>query len=153
MIATAFPLTLQLTFLGVLIAVVMSLVFGVLGALYRDKWHDQLVRVFSIAAVATPSFWLGILLIQWFALGDNPLFPSGGTRRPAGVGLRRLAALHGAARPGPGHPGLRLADPRGPHLHGGGTGPRLRPHRDRQRRPLPRSGLQATCSATPWSPR
>lgn len=82
MIGSAFPLTLQLTFLGVLIAIVLSLAFGILGALYRDKWQDQLVRVFSIAAIATPSFWLGILLIQWFALGENPLFPSGGIATP-----------------------------------------------------------------------
>jgi len=61
MIGSAFPLTLQLTFLGVLIAIVLSLAFGILGALYRDKWQDQLVRVFSIAAIATPSFWLGIM--------------------------------------------------------------------------------------------
>lgn len=86
MIAKAFPLTLQLTFLGVIIAVVISLIFGVIGALYRDKWPDQLVRIFSIAAIATPSFWLGILLIQWLALGENPLFPSGGAA-PAGSGL------------------------------------------------------------------
>lgn len=82
MIQGAFPLTLQLTFLGVIIAVVISLVFGVLGALYRDRWPDQAVRILSIAAIATPSFWLGILLIQWFALGANPLFPSGGAAAP-----------------------------------------------------------------------
>ncbi|MEE1621590.1 ABC transporter permease [Zafaria sp. Z1313] len=86
MIAQAFPLTLQLTFLGVLIAIAISLVFGVVAALYRDKAPDQLIRVFSIAAVATPSFWLGILLIQWLALGSNPLFPSGGMP-PAGSGF------------------------------------------------------------------
>ncbi|PQZ86998.1 ABC transporter permease [Arthrobacter sp. MYb227] len=86
MIANAFPLTLQLTFFGVLIAVVIALVFGVLAALYRDRLPDQLVRIFSIAAVATPSFWLGILLIQWLALGQSPLFPSGGAA-PEGSGL------------------------------------------------------------------
>lgn len=81
-IASAFPVTLQLTFLGVLIAIVISLVFGVLAALYRDSWVDQLIRVFSVAAIATPSFWLGILLIQWFALGSNSWFPSGGLADP-----------------------------------------------------------------------
>ncbi|POH61240.1 ABC transporter permease [Arthrobacter glacialis] len=81
-IASAFPVTLQLTFLGVVIAVVISLVFGVLAALYRDTWVDQAIRVFSVAAIATPSFWLGILLIQWFALGDNSWFPSGGLADP-----------------------------------------------------------------------
>ncbi|QAU53101.1 ABC transporter permease [Corynebacterium pelargi] len=64
-IAKAFPITLQLTFLGLIIAAVLSLVFGVLAALYRDRWPDQVIRVVSIAALATPSFWLAILLIQW----------------------------------------------------------------------------------------
>ncbi|MCQ9342646.1 ABC transporter permease [Corynebacterium sp. 153RC1] len=69
-IARAFPITLQLTFLGLIIATVFSLVFGVIAALYRDRWPDQVIRVFSIAALATPSFWLAILLIQW--LGTIP---------------------------------------------------------------------------------
>lgn len=64
-IAKAFPITLQLTFLGLIIAAVLSLVFGVIAALYRDRWPDQVIRVVSIAALATPSFWLAILLIQW----------------------------------------------------------------------------------------
>ncbi|MCB4208257.1 ABC transporter permease [Arthrobacter sp. UM1] len=76
-IAGAFPITLQLTFWGVLLAVAVSLTLGVTAALYRDRWPDQAIRVFSIAAVATPSFWLGILLIQWLAIG-TPVFPAGG---------------------------------------------------------------------------
>ena len=77
-VAKAFPITLQLTFLGLLVAVVLSVVFGVLAAVYRDRWVDQAIRVCSIAALATPSFWLAILLIQW--VGDIPggwgIFPS-----------------------------------------------------------------------------
>lgn len=64
-VAKAFPITLQLTFLGLIIAAVFALVFGVIAALYRDRWPDQAIRVVSIAALATPSFWLAILLIQW----------------------------------------------------------------------------------------
>lgn len=77
MIAKAFPVTLQLTLIGVLLAAVLSFSLGVIAALYRDRWPDQLIRLFSIAAVATPSFWLGILLIQWFAL-DSDWLPTGG---------------------------------------------------------------------------
>jgi len=69
-VAHAFPITLQLTFLGLVLAVVIAAVLGVLAALYRDTWVDQLIRVLTIAALATPSFWLAILLIQW--LGDVP---------------------------------------------------------------------------------
>ena len=77
-VATAFPITLQLTFLGLAIAVVLAVVLGIVAALFRDRWPDQLIRVFSIASLATPSFWLAILLIQW--LGNIPgglgLFPA-----------------------------------------------------------------------------
>ena len=70
MVGRAFPITLQLTFLGLAIAVVVAAVLGVLAALFRDRWVDQVIRVLSIAALATPSFWLAILLIQW--LGEVP---------------------------------------------------------------------------------
>ena len=58
-------------------AAVVSFSLGVLAALYRDSWVDQVIRLISVAAVATPSFWLGILLIQWFSL-ELDLLPSGG---------------------------------------------------------------------------
>lgn len=77
LIAKAFPLTLQLTFIGVFLAAVVSFSLGVIAALYRDSWIDQVIRLLSVAAVATPSFWLGILLIQWFAL-ELDWLPSGG---------------------------------------------------------------------------
>src|SRR5699024_3496822 len=82
LISTALPLTMQLTFLGVFLAVVMALIFGVVAALYRDRWPDQVIRIVSIAGFATPSFWLAILLIQGFALKLD-WFPSGGYVNPA----------------------------------------------------------------------
>lgn len=77
LIAKAFPLTLQLTFIGVFLAAIISFTLGVFAALHRDGWVDQIIRLISVAAVATPSFWLGILLIQWFAL-ELDWLPSGG---------------------------------------------------------------------------
>lgn len=78
MVGSAFPITLQLTFLGVGLAVIIASVLGVIGALYRDRWPDQIIRVISILSLATPSFWLALLLIQW--LGNIPggagLFPA-----------------------------------------------------------------------------
>ncbi|QNP62105.1 ABC transporter permease [Streptomyces genisteinicus] len=81
-IAAAFPLTLQLTLMGLALAVVLAVVLGVTGAVYRDRWPDQVFRVLSMAGVAIPSFWLGVLLIQQFAL-NTPLFPTGGYVNPA----------------------------------------------------------------------
>lgn len=78
MVSTSFPITLQLTFIGLFIAVIFALILGILGALYRDQWQDQAIRVFSIACLATPSFWLALLLIQGFAdvPGGTGTFPA-----------------------------------------------------------------------------
>ncbi|MEV0666378.1 ABC transporter permease [Actinomadura luteofluorescens] len=81
-IGTAFPLTLQLTLLAVLAGVVFALALGVTAALFRDRWPDQAIRVVSMTGVAMPSFWLGILLIQWFAVRLG-WFPTGGYVNPA----------------------------------------------------------------------
>lgn len=62
-IGDAFPITLQLTFISLFIGAVVAIIFGVLAALYRDTWVDQVIRVLSIIGIATPSFWLGVLLI------------------------------------------------------------------------------------------
>ncbi|MDO5721752.1 MAG: ABC transporter permease [Actinomycetaceae bacterium] len=67
-IAEAFPITMQVTFFGLIIAVVLAVLLGVLAALYRDRWPDQVIRVLSIIAIATPSFWLGVLLIYVFQI-------------------------------------------------------------------------------------
>ncbi len=85
----ALPVTLQLTFMGLIFGVVVALILGVVSALYRDKWPDQIIRIFSIACIATPSFWLAVLLILAFqgilpASGKLPDFtvdPSGWFQR------------------------------------------------------------------------
>ncbi|MFI7444482.1 ABC transporter permease [Nonomuraea indica] len=81
-VTTALPLTLQLTFLGLAVAVVLALVLGVTAALFRDRWPDQVIRVVSLVGVAAPAFWLALLMIQWLAVGEG-LFPTGGYINPA----------------------------------------------------------------------
>lgn len=83
-IASALPVTMQLTFMGLIIAVFFAVILGVISALYRDRWPDQVIRVFSIACIATPSFWLAVLMILLFssmlhllpASGQLPSFTS-----------------------------------------------------------------------------
>jgi peptide/nickel transport system permease protein len=76
----AFPITLQLTFLGLIFAVIGSLVLGVVAAIYRDRWPDQIIRVLSIASLSTPSFWLAVLLIQLLGnkVGIFSMLPTSG---------------------------------------------------------------------------
>jgi ABC-type dipeptide/oligopeptide/nickel transport system permease subunit len=43
--------------------VLLAIPLGVIAALKQDTWVDYAVRIFSIAGIATPSFWLGIVVI------------------------------------------------------------------------------------------
>lgn len=80
-VTTALPLTLQLTFLGLGVAVVISLLLGVTAAIYRDRLPDQLIRVVSLTGVAAPGFWLALLMIQYLAV-EAGWFPTGGYVNP-----------------------------------------------------------------------
>ncbi len=77
-IASALPVTLELTFMGLIFAVIISAILGVVSALYRDRWPDQVIRIFSIACIATPSFWLAVLMILLFSSILSVLPASGG---------------------------------------------------------------------------
>ena len=58
-----FMLSLELAILATIVAVVLAIPLGVIAALKQDTWVDYAVRIFSLAGIATPSFWLGIVLI------------------------------------------------------------------------------------------
>jgi peptide/nickel transport system permease protein len=58
-----FTLSLQLAVMATLVAVALAIPLGVLAALKQDTWIDYAVRIFSIAGLSMPSFWLGIVLI------------------------------------------------------------------------------------------
>ena len=58
-----FPLDLEIAIMAVLITAVTGIPAGALAAKYQDKWPDYVLRVFSIIGLATPSFWIAILLI------------------------------------------------------------------------------------------
>jgi peptide/nickel transport system permease protein len=58
-----FTLSMQLAIMATIVAVVLAIPLGVLAAIKQDTWIDYTVRIFSIAGLATPSFWLGIVFI------------------------------------------------------------------------------------------
>jgi peptide/nickel transport system permease protein len=62
-IAIRLQLSLQLAIMATFVAVLLAIPLGTIAALRQDTWVDYVVRVFSIAGLAMPSFWLGILMI------------------------------------------------------------------------------------------
>lgn len=67
-IAIRLQLSLQLAVMATLVAVLLAIPLGTLAALKQDTWVDYTIRVFSIAGLATPSFWLGMLMFLVFLL-------------------------------------------------------------------------------------
>ena len=63
-----FMLSLELAILATIVAVLLAIPLGVIAALKQDTWVDYAVRIFSLAGIATPSFWLGIILIYVFSI-------------------------------------------------------------------------------------
>ncbi len=63
-----FALSMQVALMATIVATVLAIPLGVLAALKQDTWVDYAVRVFSIAGLAMPSFWLGIVIILGFLI-------------------------------------------------------------------------------------
>lgn len=77
MVAQKLPVTLQLSFQAMIVALLIGIPAGVLAAIKRGTPLDYLVSVIGLGGLSVPSFWLGIMLILFFAVTLGWL-PSGG---------------------------------------------------------------------------
>jgi peptide/nickel transport system permease protein len=68
MIMGGLPATLELTVGALLVMLGIAIPLGSFAALYRGSWIDQFSRTVSLLGAAIPSFWLGLLLIDLFAV-------------------------------------------------------------------------------------
>ncbi|GAA5068034.1 peptide/nickel transport system permease protein [Thermocatellispora tengchongensis] len=89
-LAARLPVTLSLALAAMAVAVLISLPLGTLSALRPGGVLDRAISAVTALAVATPSFWLGLLLILVFAI-TFPVFPATGYR-PLSDGLGAYAA-------------------------------------------------------------
>lgn len=62
-IGLRFQLSLQLALMATLLSIIIAIPLGTISAVKQNTWVDYVVRSFSIAGIAMPSFWLGILII------------------------------------------------------------------------------------------
>jgi peptide/nickel transport system permease protein len=68
LVLTRVPVTLALAGYAMGLAAVITLTFGILAAINKGRWPDQLIRIGFLFALTTPNFWFGILLILFFGL-------------------------------------------------------------------------------------
>ena len=72
-----FPVTLELTLVGMAIALLVAVPLGILAALNRGRWLDWVGSVFAMLGLSIPGFFLGILFILLFSLRLDWLPPAG----------------------------------------------------------------------------
>ena len=71
-------MTAQLLAAALVLAIGLGVLGGVVAALRRGGWADRAISAVAVAGQSMPSFWLGILLVQLFALQLGWL-PTSGT--------------------------------------------------------------------------
>ncbi|MFQ0812571.1 peptide ABC transporter [Brucella anthropi] len=84
--------TFFLTVLSLLIACVIALPVGIYAAYRRGSFVDQAATMVAMLAASIPSFWLGLILIQFFAVRLN-LFPVSGYGGPGSSFIDRMYHL------------------------------------------------------------
>ena len=70
-IAIRFPLSLQIAIMATFVSVIIAIPLGVISAAKQNTWIDYVVRTVSIAGIAMPSFWLGIIIILGLLIGTQ----------------------------------------------------------------------------------
>jgi ABC-type dipeptide/oligopeptide/nickel transport system permease component len=67
-IRSALPYTLELTFAAMLIGLVVGIPVGILTAVKRNQAPDYIGRIVTLLGLSFPAFYLGIILIYFFAV-------------------------------------------------------------------------------------
>lgn len=80
-IAQRYPATLKLALGATVFAAVVGITFGVLSAVKQNKLTDNVIMVFSLFSVSTPSFFLALVMMLLFSIHLGWL-PSMGLRTP-----------------------------------------------------------------------
>jgi peptide/nickel transport system permease protein len=90
-VARVLPYSMELTLSGIVFGAILGIPLGIYTALRRNRLADYLGRIFSLAGLSFPTFYLGILLILLFGVWLK-LFPvvGGGELQDLGDNLRHL---------------------------------------------------------------
>jgi ABC-type dipeptide/oligopeptide/nickel transport system permease component len=68
MVLSRVPITIGLTVYAMALAALITLTFGLMAAVNKGRWVDQVIRVVFLFILTTPNFWFGILLILVLSL-------------------------------------------------------------------------------------
>ncbi|WP_428944667.1 ABC transporter permease [Pantoea sp. FN060301] len=68
LIASKLPVTLELSLLAMIVALVVGISMGIVAAVRKNSWVDHTTNFVALSGISIPHFWLGILLILLFSV-------------------------------------------------------------------------------------
>lgn len=83
-IGARFWITVELAFYSTLLSIFIGLIAGIVSATRRNSPWDMIIMISALFGLSMPNFWLGLMLIQYFALNIEWL-PVSGWGTPASI--------------------------------------------------------------------
>lgn len=91
-IATRWPATFELSVAAMVVSMLLGIPAGILAAIRKNGWIDNLAMSTSLLGVSMPVYWLGLLLVYLFAVHLHWLPPSG--RIGVGVNFQPITGFY-----------------------------------------------------------
>jgi len=63
--------TIELAIYSTILSILIGLIAGIISAVRRYSWLDSFIMIFALFGLSMPAFWLGLMLIQYLAIGIN----------------------------------------------------------------------------------
>ena len=93
-IQTHWTATFELAIAAMLIAITIGIPAGVMAAVRKNRWLDQVLMAGSLLGVSIPVYWLGLLLVYLFAVTLNWLPPSGRIGIESGLNFQPITGFY-----------------------------------------------------------
>jgi len=71
------PVTVFLALYASVLSLIITVPLAAIAALKQNRWQDYSVRAFAMLSLAMPSFWIGMMMLQFFAV-KYKIFPVSG---------------------------------------------------------------------------
>ncbi|MEP0918736.1 ABC transporter permease [Leptolyngbya sp. DQ-M1] len=86
--------TFELSIAAILIAIILGIPAGIIAAVQKNRWQDQVTIAGSLLGVSLPVYWLGLLLIYLFSITLRWLPPSGRISVETGFNFQPITGFY-----------------------------------------------------------
>lgn len=93
-IRTRWAATFELSIAAILVAIVIGIPAGIIAAVQKNRWQDQVTIAGSLLGVSLPVYWLGLLLIYLFSVTLGWLPPSGRLSVETGFNFQPITGFY-----------------------------------------------------------